>query len=103
MAAHAGKEDRVTVGGRRGGELRAECTGGTGPVVDRHLLTERDRHLLTDEARDGVVAAARRKRHDETDGLRRILRAVFGAVRRRAQQKWHGNAAGQQRAGDTDT
>ncbi len=54
-------------------------------VLDHHLLAPDRRQLGGDDARDGVGAAARRKRHDEADEARRKGLRRRGACKRRCK------------------
>src|SRR5581483_8930024 len=57
----------------------ADATGGAGPVLDDARLAENVGEMLRQQAGDEIGAAARRKRHDDADRLRRILRLGAGA------------------------
>ena len=77
-AEHAGMADhqRVAIGRRLGDSTGTQRAAGAGPVLDHELLTERRAHALGEQPRQHVVAAARRKRHDNDHGTGRIdLRA----------------------------
>jgi hypothetical protein len=57
-------------------------------VLDHHLMAPDRRQLGGNDARDGVGAAARRKRHDEADKARRIgLRLRLGRRRKRGHKR----------------
>src|SRR2546427_38138 len=50
----------------------------TRAVVDGELLAERSRKVLPDETREGVGAAARRRRHDDPHRPVRVIRLRCG-------------------------
>ena len=56
-------------------------------VLDHHLLAPDRRQLGGDDARDGVGAAAGRKRHDEADEARRIGCACAARARRKRRRQ----------------
>ena len=66
------QQQRVAVGRRLGHDLRADDRGGSGPVVDQHLLRPLSRQPVGDKTRDQVGAAPRRERHHHANRLVRI-------------------------------
>src|SRR5262249_59164365 len=66
-------EQRVGVGRRLEHRLGAEVRGCAGPVLDDHRMAPFGGELLAEEARDGVEHVAGRHRHDELDGVTRIV------------------------------
>src|SRR3546814_7292827 len=69
--AESGHEQRVAIGRRGRHCLRADDGCRAGLVVDDHRLSPRLLQLLADQAPKRVVESARRKRHDDSDGLDR--------------------------------
>ena len=59
----------VTVGRGARRELGADDAGGTGAVLDDHLLAVLRREFRSDHPRDDIDAAARRERHDDAHRL----------------------------------
>ncbi len=64
--------ERVAVGRRLGDEFRADVAARARPIVDDDALAPGFGEVLRDLAGENVGGAARRKRHDEADRLRRI-------------------------------
>ena len=69
---------RVTIGRRFRHQIGANRATRTGTIFHDHALLERFGQALRDKARGDVVAAPRRKRHDDADG--------FGGIRLRANR-----------------
>jgi hypothetical protein len=82
------EEHRVAVARCARSRFSADRAAGSRPIVDNHLLPERRRELLRHQPGDGVVPAARGKRHDEAHRLRRP----------RLRKQRRGEARGEQRA-----
>ena len=61
--------DGVTVGWGLGDRVGAEHAALAAAVVDQHRLLGNLGHALSDHARDNVIGAAGRERHDQLDGL----------------------------------
>jgi len=81
--AGADDADGAAVRRRFGDDVGAEYAALAGAVVDDDGLLENFRHALADDAGDDVVGAARRERHDQPNGLVRIILRHGGG---RAQQ-----------------
>jgi hypothetical protein len=88
----AADEHGVAVGRRREHGLDGNEAVGAGLVLDHHGLAGELGELAAEVARRGVGAAARRKGHDELDGLgRKFLRGgVAGAECHGHRQQRHG-------------
>ena len=71
--AGVAEQQRVAVGRGLGDRAGADGAAGAGPVVDDELLAARSDSFGGDHARHGVDAAARRIRHDQRDGPRRVV------------------------------
>ena len=63
----------VAVRPRPGDVIDADRRGGTGPVLDDHVLAECLGEALSDDAGGEVGAAARRERHDDADVAGRVV------------------------------
>ena len=72
-------EHGVTVGRGARGAKRARRAAGAGGVFNDELLTKRARKILAIDARGNVRRAARCKRHDDGDGLCRVILRERGA------------------------
>jgi hypothetical protein len=70
--ARVGEQDRVAVGGALGDRAGRDRAAGAAAILDHHLLPERLAHALGDEARERIIAAAGRERHDQRDWTRWI-------------------------------
>ena len=83
MGAAGRQQKRVPISWRLGHDVRAKGTASPRLVVDHHRLTQPVRELLRDRAGKQIGRSARRKRHDQSNGLTRIgLRAGKGACKR---------------------
>jgi hypothetical protein len=72
----------VAVGRRFCGHPHADHAGDAAAIVDNNLLAQARSELLGDNACDRIDAAAGRKRHDQSDRMRRIgLRDACSAGR----------------------
>ena len=70
---------RVAIGGCLCDRIGAEHAGLAAAIVDHNRLLRDFRHALADQARDDVVGAAGRKRHDQLDRFAwEILRCRHG-------------------------
>ena len=79
QGARAHDPDGVAVGICFGDRIGAQHAGLSAAIVDQDRLPCELRHPLTDHARDDVVRAAGRERHDQPDRLsREILRGGHG-------------------------
>ena len=72
MRTGIGHDQRVTIGCRFGGSLRADNTARAGLVIDDDGLAKRFVQLLADRARHDIGAAARCRWHDDAYGFDRI-------------------------------
>jgi hypothetical protein len=72
MRARGSHGQRVAVGVCTRSELGAQRAAGAAAVIDDHLLPQPLRKALTHQARNDVGRAARWKRDDQADRLRRI-------------------------------
>ena len=92
MAGPVADAERVTV--RRGlrGAHDADAGAGAGDVLDDDGLAERYPHALAQNAGERIRRTARRKRHDDGDGMRWIgLRMRLGnAARRNGERRENG-------------
>ncbi len=76
-------QQRVAVGRRLGDGIGADDAGGTaGAIFDDEVLPDRLVELLHQNARDAIDRPARRKRHDDAHGARRIGLCRCGLLRR---------------------
>ena len=89
LAVGVGRRDKIGVGGHQEGMAVGRCLGdrvdpdnaGAGrPVLDHDLLLPGLGKPLTERAGDHVGDAARRKRHDDVNGLGRIGLRLRGAI-----------------------
>ncbi len=78
MARPVADAERIAVGRGLRGAADADAGAGTGDILDHHRLPEGCPHALGQDARQRVVGAARRERHDHGDGVRRISLAPRG-------------------------
>ena len=86
------EHQRVAVGRRLRRLPHGDHAVGAAAVLDHDLLAERIGQPLRDQPRDGVVAAARRERHDQRDRARRIgLRSAAPAGTQTLQRTSCGN------------
>jgi hypothetical protein len=76
-------EQGIAVSGRLGDEGRGNGTARAGAVLDDDRLPERAAHALGEQTPDDVGRAARRKRHNDRDRLRRIGLRMGSAQRSR--------------------
>ena len=85
------QHQRVAVGGLLRGELVADVAARPGAVLDHHRLAGQLGELLAEDAAEDVARAARRKRRDEADRLRRIAlrRREVGEDNEGEEQKPH--------------
>ena len=67
------EDDRVTVGGGARRRLHADVARGAWAVIDEDRLLQTCAETLSDDARNRIRGPARRKRHDPSDRLRRIV------------------------------
>ena len=65
------REQRVAVRRARRGGLHADVAAGAGAVLDENLLPPFLRQEVAKQARGHIADAARRRRHDDADRLRR--------------------------------
>ena len=69
----ADDEQRVTVRRCRRGRLGADAGAAAGAVLDDDILADPGLQMLRDDASQRVDRPARGERHDQLDGLRRIV------------------------------
>jgi hypothetical protein len=81
MRPDAAQEQRVTIGWRLRGDVRADRSAGARAIVDDYRLTPYLRQLRTENARGVVDAAAGCEPHQQADRLRRIFLRVCDAGR----------------------
>ena len=67
------QQQGVAIGFCAGHHLRANVAGGTGLVVDHHLLAQTLRELFCNQATAGIRHASGRERHDQSNGLGRVV------------------------------
>jgi hypothetical protein len=76
-------QQRVAIGRRLGDGIGADDAGGTARAIfDDEVLPDRLVELLHQNARDAIDRPARRKRHDDAHGARRIGLCRCGLLRR---------------------
>jgi len=89
--AGAGEHQRVAIGGGFGDLAGGHGAAGARLVFHQHLLAQQAAQPGRDDARDDVVRAARRKTHDQLDGLAGVDRLGLGwrpaHARRQAGQR----------------
>ena len=62
------QQQRVSIGRRAGGCLRADPSAGAGMIVNEHALAQAGRHRLADQPCDNIGRTARREGHNNLDG-----------------------------------
>jgi len=95
---HVGKaadEQRIAVGRRRRGRLRADQRSRPDAVLHDERLPELRAQLVAEQPADKIVAAAGRAGHDDPHRLRRVDLAKRAASRKQArrQQATHGRSS----------
>ena len=70
-----GQQHRVAIRRRFGDRVGTKSAAGAGAMLDQHRLSDPFGQLVAEDTRHRVDTAARRERHNDADGSRRIALA----------------------------
>jgi len=79
--ANIAEKQSVAIRRRPRGHFHADIAGGTRPVVNHDLLTERLREASLQQPDREVGCSGRRERHDDVDGPGGVAGGVIGGHR----------------------